>query len=113
MPLPLRPHGLWALILEIKCFLYTASPSQHPSLSDALASHSISLPILPADKEVYLSVANHDQADKGDVYVDPQGLIVVNLIHLQEEMSVWCWEKPVFIKDPLNTRYLTCYPTSS
>lgn len=36
---------------------------------------------------VYLSIADHNQADKGNVYVGPQGLVMVNLIHLQTENS--------------------------
>lgn len=50
--------------------------------------HPFSLQSLPADKGAYLSVANHDQADKGNVNVCPQGLIVVNFIHLQGEKRV-------------------------
>lgn len=53
-----------------------------------MAPHPFSLQSLLADKEAYLSVANHDQADKGNVDVCPQGLIVVNFIHLQGEKSV-------------------------
>lgn len=56
-------------------------------------AHTIAGPTLwlhnpSADKVVYLSVANHDQADEGNIYMNPQRLIVVNLIYLQEENTV-------------------------
>lgn len=60
-------------------------PPPRCSCSNALAPHPLSLHTPPADKAVYLPVANHDQADKGNVYVGSEGLIVVNLIHLKEK----------------------------
>lgn len=65
---------------------YPCSP--HHCWSNTLAPQPFSPQTLPADKVVYLSVANHDQADEGNIYMNPQGLIVVNLIYLQEENTV-------------------------
>lgn len=92
MPLPLKPQLRWSQGSDSgNKMLPRCCPAPHHTTAGPTHwpyTPSPSKPCQLPKGRGHLPVADHDQADKGNVDVGPQGVVMVNLIHLQGEKSM-------------------------